>query len=173
MSHQTQITSGTFTLGDNGQSTIHIPLTNTSGTGVTDRIYTISTTVNDPDGHSSVSTSTTADVFRASTFVGMKLDQPVYEMGDTANVGFITVDRAGNPVPHSNISFSAERISYATDPNTLQYSEQDTTVSTGTFQTDNNGLANTTLAFTDAGEYKLAIILADGTYTTTQTIYVS
>ena len=172
-SYDTTITSGSYTLDTAGRITIALPLANTSGTGATDRTYTLSTTTSDPDGHSSVSSETTAEVLRATAFVGLKTDQYVYTIGDTARIGFATVDRAGDPVSGKDIVFTATRITYGPDPITLQYTSQETVASTGTLTTDGHGIAEKSLTITDGGQYRLSIRLADGTYETTRTIYVS
>ncbi len=159
--------SWNFILSNNGKITLSLDLENNS----TDKIYTISTTITDPNTKKSIATNTTFKAIRNKVFTWMQFDKYFYAYKDSAKVSLVGVDIDGNKIANQKIDYKVYKIDYAYDENNYDYTPKETLVSQKTLTTSNSGTISENFDFTQYGEYRFEINI--WTYKTTKTIYVS
>lgn len=158
---------GKFILWDNGKKSLKIPLPDSKQ----DKIYTLSTTLTDPNTKKSIATSTTFTAVRSEVFLGMKFDKYFYEFQDTANLDFVWVDIEGNKKSNQKFTYKVYKVEYVTNASNASYNTKDTLLLEKHLTTGTNGITLEKFHFDQYGEYRFEI--SNGLYTTTKTIYVS
>lgn len=159
--------SGKFVLDANGNAVVNIDLADSTK----DKIYTVSTTVTDPNTKKSIATNATFKALRSKTFLGMKFDKYYYAFKDSANVGFVATDIDGNKLANQKMTYKVVKVDYTYDENTYKYDTKETLVSEKTITTNASWIASENFVFDKYGEYRFEI--TNGKYTTSKTVYVS
>lgn len=159
--------SGKFILGNLGKTTLSLDLEKSSK----DKVYTLSTTITDPNTKKSIASNTTFTAIRSSVFAWLQFDKYYYAYKDRANISFVSVDIDGNKLSNQKLNYKVYKVDYTYDENTFQYDSKDILVSEKTITTGSNWEFKETFDFTQYGEYRFEISF--GEYTTTKTIYVS
>lgn len=159
--------SGKFILDSEWKSTVNIDLEDSKK----DKVYTVSTTVTDPNTKKSISTNTNFTALRSKIFLGMKFDTYYYAFKDTANVGLVATDVEGNKLANQKMTYKVYKVDYTYDENTYKYDTKETVVSEKTITTNASWLANESFIFDKYWEYRFEI--TNGKYTTSKTVYVS
>lgn len=159
--------SGNFTLSTNGKTTLSLDLADNSK----DKIYTVSTTITDPNTKKSIASNTTFKAIRNKVFAGMQFDKYFYAYKDSAKLSLVAVDIDGNKIANQKMDYKVYKVDYTYDENTYEYASKETLVSEKNLTTSNSGTINEAFDFTQYGEYRFEINI--GAYKTSKTIYVS
>lgn len=156
-----------FVLGDDGKTTLDIPLEDS----LKDKIYTISTTVTDPNTKKSISSNATFKAMRSKTFLWIKFDKYYYAFKDSANIWFVSVDIDWNKLASQNFNYKVYKVDYTYDESTYKFDIKETLVQEKNLSTNTTWVLNDIFTFDKYWEYRFEI--TNGKYKTTKTIYVS
>lgn len=156
-----------FVLSGDGKTTLDIPLEDS----LKDKIYTVSTTVIDPNTKKSISSNTSFKAIRSKTFLWIKFDKYYYAFKDSANIWFVSVDIDWNKLANQNFNYKVYKVDYEYDENTYKYDTKETLIQEKNLSTNTWWVLSDTFIFDKYGEYRFEI--TNGKYKTTKTIYVS
>jgi hypothetical protein len=138
-----------------------------------DKTYTVSVSVTDPNTKKSISTNTNFVSLRSNTFLWIKFDKYYYDFKDEANIGFTSVDIDWNKKWNTDFNFSIYKVDYKYNENTYEYEESEKLLSEKSLKTDNSWVVSDKYTFLDYWEYRVEIETKDKKYKTTKVIYVS
>ena len=160
-------TSWKFVLDNNWKANIDIPLLSSDN----DKEYTISTTITDPNTKKSISSNTTFNSIRSSTFLWMKFDKYYYAFWDNANLSLVAVDIDGNKLKNQTFSYKVYKVDYIYDENNYNYDSKENLINEKTLSSWDTWVISEKFNFTKYWEYRFEI--SNWKYTTIKSIYVS
>ncbi|MBW7955016.1 hypothetical protein H3C61_04360, partial [Candidatus Gracilibacteria bacterium] len=159
--------SGNFVLDNAGTTQLKIMLDNSN----IDKIYTLSTTVTDPNTKKSISKNTTFKALRGDEFLGIKFDKYYYSLLDEANISFVVTNLDGEKLKNKSFDLNIYKVNYNYNKNTYDYETTDNLIKTSKLNSSNSGEVISKFIFSTPGEYRFE--LTNGTYKTTKTMYIS
>ncbi len=137
------------------------------------KIYSVDTTIVDPNTKKSISDTTSFKMLETDTFVWMKLNKYYYEYWDTVNMSFLTLDIDEKVKANQPINLNIYKITNEYDKNTYSFTSSEELLEERSFSTDSKGKSTYDYKINDYGEFRFEILLANGKYKTVKTIYVS
>lgn len=167
----TFITRGTRTLDAEGKGSIAIPFAFLEHFDEPEKagskLYTVIARVSDRSGKQVVG-QTTMIVHRGEHYLGVKTEPYMSGVGEDATIKIKTVDTQGKPIPLTDVTVVAEKITWESykrrEVDGGYYSQSEevrTPVFTRTVRTDSDGNHSFLHAFSEAGSYAITVTRAD------------
>ncbi len=163
----TQEETWNFVLDNLWENKLKIKLKNSN----IDKIYTLQTTITDPNTKKSISKNTTFKALRWDEFLGIKFDKYYYSLLDEANISFVVTNLNWEKLKNIPFDLNIYKIDYNYNKNTYDYETKENLIKNTKLNSSNSWETISKFIFSNPWEYRFE--LTNQTYKTTKTIYIS